>query len=311
MLWPFHLSVLYPAATMAQDWWWVAALALLGLSVTAIWTAERTPYVFVGWFWYVGTLVPVIGLVQVGRQATADRYTYVPLIGLFLIIAFGISDLSPRLAGRKVVLTVAACLAISTCMWLTRKQLQYWISSQALWEHALDVTGENPLAQFNLAVALWDEGKLDESISHYAEAVRLDPTLRTKSQYVDAQYNFSILLINGSKRARLDEAAVHLTEALRSKPDFSEAHNALGIVYLMQGETETASAEFYEAIRLKPDDAGAHNNLGMALGNQGRVDEAIAEYTQAVHLNPNLRDARVNLEILRSKRDKKSEGAMK
>jgi Flp pilus assembly protein TadD len=311
MFWPVHLSVLYPAATTPQDWWWVAALAMIGLSITAIWTAERTPYVFVGWFWYVGTLVPVIGLVQVGRQATADRYTYVPLIGLFLIIAFGISDLSPRLAGRKFLLPVAACVTVSTCIWITRKQLQYWSSSQALWESALNVTGENALAQFNLAADLSNQGRLDEADLHYAEAIRIDPTLRTKELYVNAQYIIGTRILNSRKQDKLDEAAAHLIEALRGKPDFPEAHNALGIVYLMQGKTETASAELSEAIRLNPKDAGAHNNLGTALGNQGRINEAIAEYTEALHLNPGLADARVNLGILKAKQDKTREGSTK
>jgi tetratricopeptide (TPR) repeat protein len=299
--WPSRLSILYPAATTTQDWWWVAALALIGMSITAIWMAERRPYVFVGWFWYVGTLVPVIGLIQVGRQATADRYTYVPLIGLFLIIAFGISDLLPQLPHRKLLLAAGACLTISTCIWITRTQLQHWSSSQSLWMRAVSVTAANPLAQFNLAVALWDQGKLDEAIAHYAEAVRIDPTLRSKTQYINAQYNFGSLLINGRNREKLDEAAAHLTEALRGKPDFPEAHNALGIDYLAQGKLDQATAEFFEAVRLKPDYASAHNNLGTALGNQGQLDRAISEYSEAVRLDPGLAEAHTNLGILLAK----------
>jgi tetratricopeptide (TPR) repeat protein len=308
LFWPVGLSAYYPIRNGVQSWWWPAALGLIGLSIFAVWIAQSRPWIPVGWFWYLGTLVPVIGFVKVGTQATANRYTYVPLIGVFLIIAFGTSGILSRLPHAKSVLRIASTLAIIGCVWGTRMELQYWSDSASLWAHALNVTHDNVVAQFNLAAALWDQGKFSEAISHYAESARMDPTLRTNWQYVDAQYGFGAYLINLHQRDKLDEAAVYLTEAVRGKPDFPEAHNALGIAYMMQGKMERAGAEFSEAIRLKPGDAGAHNNLGTVLGNQGHIDEAIAEYTEAVHLNPGLTDARVNLEILKAKERKASEG---
>ena len=302
--WPTRLAVLYPAVLEIRDWWWAAALGLVALSIVSISARKRWPYIPLGWFWYLGTLVPVIGLVQVGRQATADRYTYVPLIGLFIIVAFGMSDALSGLRSGKLLFLVMSGLTIAACLWITRTQLRYWTDSKALWTHTLDVTGENALAHFNLAVALGDEGKLDEAMPHYAEAVRIDPTLRSKPQYLEAQYDWANLLINAGGSERLEQAASHLAEAIRSKPDIPEAHNALGIDYMAQGKLDQAEAEFAEAIRLKPDYASAHNNLGTALGNQGQVERAISEYREAVSLDPALADAHGNLGILLAKEGK-------
>ena len=296
MLWPARLALLYPAALTVVSWWWLAALALVAVSTVSVLSAERRPYIPVGWFWFIGMLVPVIGLVQVGRQATADRYTYVPLIGLFIIVVFGAGEALVRLPQRKYILLLAGGIAIAACIWRTRTQLEYWASSRALWSHALDVTSENELAHFNLGVALQDQNDLDEAIFHFSQAARIEP------QNIGARYSLATLLIKN--HTALGEAADHLSVVLRSKPDFAEAHNALGIDYLLQGKLDRAKTEFSEAIRLKPDFAGAHNNLGTTLGNQGRIDDAIAEYAQAVRLDPSLTDARINLEFLQAKQGK-------
>jgi Flp pilus assembly protein TadD len=244
----------------------------------------------------LGTLVPVIGLVKVGRQATADRYTYVPLIGLFLIVVFGVSDALAGLPARKYILLIAAGLTITACIWRTRTQLQYWSSSRVLWEHALDTTEENQIAHLNLALALQEEGKIDEAIFHFSQAARFEP------QNSNAQYVLASILIRNNRS--LDEAAARLAVVLHEQPDFAEAHDALGIDYLMQQKFELAAQEFHEAIRLKPDLASAHNNLGTTLGNQGKIDSAISEYAEAVRLDPNLGDARINLGILLAKKAK-------
>jgi Tfp pilus assembly protein PilF len=296
MFWPTKLAVLYPAVLTAREGWWLAALGLVGISILSILTAERRPYLPVGWFLYLGTLVPVIGLVQVGRQATADRYSYVPLIGISLIVVFGISETLASVSWRKYVFVIVGGTAIGACLWRTRTQLDYWASSRELWAHALDITSENELAQFNLAAALQDEGKVDEAIVHFSEAARIEP------QNANAQYSFASILIKNHRS--LDEAAAHLAQALSDQPDFAEAHDALGIDYLIQGKLDRAAGEFTEAIRLKPDYASAHNNLGTVLGNQGQIDHAISEYTEAVRLDPNLEDARINLGILLAKRGK-------
>jgi hypothetical protein len=296
------LAVLYPVSLHVQNLWWVAAFALLAISILAIWIAGRRPYIAVGWFWYVGTLVPVIGLIQVGRQATADRYTYVPLIGLFIVVAFGITDALASFRQRDYILIVGSGLTITACILMTRTQVQYWRNSEVLWKHTLQVTSENAMAHFNLAVALGADGKLgEEMMSHFSEAVRIDPLLRIKPQYILAQYNWANVLIDSDHPGRLDEAASRLADALHGMPEFAEAHNLLGIDYLKQGKLDMAAAEFSEAIRLKPNYASAHNNLGTTLGNQGQFARALSECAEAVRLDPNFTDARVNLQLLRQK----------
>lgn len=317
MLWPDALAVLYPVHLTAQDGWWAAALALVGLSIVALWAARRWPYVPVGWFWYLVTLVPVVGLIQVGRQATADRYTYIPLIGLFLIIAFGGTELLSRFPAPGFLSAVAMSLTVVVGIWATRTQVQYWSNSETLWRHTLTVTEENSTAHFNLASALMaqidfaspvlNQSRVDEAFRHYAEAVRIDPTLRLKPEYAVSQYDLANLILSRGRNEQLDEAAAHLSEALLGKPDFPEAHNALGIIYLTQGQMDKARSQFFEAIRLKPGYAGAHNNLGTAFGNQGLLDEAISEYGQAVRLDPGLTDAHINLGILLAKQGKRSD----
>jgi tetratricopeptide (TPR) repeat protein len=296
MLWPARLAILYPATVTTRNWWWVAALGILTLSIVSIWAAERRPYIPVGWFWFLGMLVPVIGLVQVGRQATADRYTYVPSIGLFLIIVFGISDALAGLPARRYILLVSAGLTIAGCIWTTRTQLQYWSNSRNLWAHDLDIAGENEVAHLNLALALQAEGKIDDAIFHFSQAIRFEP------QSPSAQYVLATTLIRNNRS--LDEAAARLALVLHEQPDFAEAHDELGIDYLLQGKFELAAREFHEAIRLKPDYAPAHNNLGTTLGNQGQIDNAISEYAEAVRLDPNLTDARINLAVLLAKKAK-------
>src|SRR5262249_40029155 len=155
---------------------------------------------------------------------------------LFLLVVFGISEALTWLPGRKYVFVLAGGIAIAACLWQTRAQLAYWANSRALWAHALEVTSENELAHFNLAVALQDEGKLDEAIFHYSEAVRIEP------QNTDVRYSFATVLIKNNRL--LDQAATHLIEVLRSKPDFAEGHNSLGIDYLLQGQLVKAAAEF-------------------------------------------------------------------
>ena len=301
MIWPAHLAVLYPAEPVVWHWWWAAALGVIAFSILSIWAGRRRPYIPVGWFWYLGTLVPVIGLVQVGRQATADRYTYVPLIGLFVIVAFGVTEALARLPARKFIFLAGGGLAIAACIWITRSQLRFWTDSQALWEHTLAVTGENVSAHLNLGEVLDDHGKLEEAISHYSEGLRLEP------HHANAHYNLGNALAKSGGSARLDAAASHLTEALRIKPNFPEAHNSLGICYLLQGKPDKATMEFSAAIRLKPDYASAHNNLGTTLGNQGRIDEAISEYAEAVRFEPGNAETHTNLAILLAKQGKEND----
>jgi len=292
MFWPTRLAVLYPAASIGLHWWLAAALGLLALSVLSIWAAPRRPYIPVGWFWYVGTLVPVIGLVQVGRQALADRYTYIPLIGLFLIIAFGAVEASKAFRLRTWQLTTGGGIAIAACLWLTDAQIRNWSSSNALWEQTLKVTFRNSLAHFNLGAALEDQGRLEDAIYHYSEALRIEPG------YADAHCNLASALMKSGKTDRLDEVHSHLTEAIRLRPNFPEAQNAFGIYLLQQRKLDEAISHFSEAIRLKPDYPVAHNNLATAFGYKGLFNEAISAYMQAVRVDPGYAEAHKNLGVL-------------
>ncbi len=282
MFWPTQLAVLYPAAVTAREWWWVAAFGLLALSILSVLAAERRPYVPVGWFWYLGTLVPVIGLVQVGRQATADRYTYVPLIGIFLIVVFGVSEALRRLRAPKYVFVIAGGITIAACVWQTRAQLAYWVSSHALWAHTLSVIGTDELAHFNLAVALQDEGQPDEAISQLEIAARLDP------KFVDAHRALGKLY---AERGRPTDAAAHYEETLRLKPDEAMVHNDLGVVLETLKKPEEAQEHFLEALRLKPDYADAHYNLGLLLVTFGRRADAIKEFKSSLQFYPNHAEA--------------------
>jgi len=286
-VWPSDLSVLYPHPGTSLPMWQAAAagFVVLGLSVLTVALRERR-YVAVGWFWYVGTLVPVIGLVQVGIQARADRYTYMPLIGLFIMIAWGIPDLVKTWAHAQTFLAILATTilaALTACTWT---QLSYWTDSISLFTHALKVTTGNYTAHHDLANALADRGSSEEAILHYTEALRIKP------DYADAYDNWGTVLVGQGKFA---EAVDRFRMALKLKPDFAEAHSNLGLAFHRQGQLQEAIAQYREAVRLNPQYAQAHNNLAAALAETGHPDEAIAHYTEAVHLRPEYFNARNNL----------------
>ena len=288
MFWPARLAVFYPYPHSVPGLWIAGALlALVAISVAVIRAGPRRPYLLVGWLWYLGTLVPVIGLIQVGDQAMADRYTYVPLIGLFIMVAWGVPDLLARWPLRlsRIALPSAAVLVILACAISARGQLQYWQDSTTLWTHALAVTTGNNIAHNNLGIVLADQGRLDEAIDHYLEALRIKP------DYADAHNDLGVALADEGK---LDEAIAHYSEALRIKPDYADAHNNLGVALADQGKPDQAIAQYTDALRISPDSAKAHNNLGAALAGQGKLDEAIAQYSEALSVNPGYAEAHNN-----------------
>jgi tetratricopeptide (TPR) repeat protein len=287
MLWPSSLAALYPYPRSIPPWWVAtASLLLVGVSLMIIRAARRRPYLFVGWFWYLGTLVPVIGLVQVGPQSIADRYTYIPLLGLFILVAWWVPDLplQPRLRGNTLrAVAVGVILAYAMC---ARDYLHYWRNSVALWHRTLEVTHDNHLAHDNLGVALADQGKLAEAIVHFSEALRIKP------DFANAHYNLGNAL---AEQGNLAEAAAHFSQALRIKPDFANAHDSLGIALARQGNLAEAVAHFSEALRIRPDFASAHNDLGVALAEQGKLAEAVAHFSEALRLEPENADAHYGL----------------
>lgn len=315
MFWPADLALIYPYRFNVPVWRTVVAFAILaGITLLALWFARRRPSVVVGWLWYVLSLVPVIGLVQVGIQSMADRYTYIPFIGLFVAIAWAV----PRLPVVAVVIVVAV-LAFAA-----RSQTELWKDSIGLWKHTVRVTVGNPHAHINLANELVKNGHHLEAVAHFLEVVRLDPS------FLDAHYNLGIALLG---LGRTEEATIYFRQALALKPDYADAHNNLGMVLTVQrkpdealkhysealrlapghveahsnvgvllmqlGRTDDALVHFTEASRLNPSSARAHNNLAGALATQGKIDEAIREYSEALRIDPNYAEARNRLETLR------------
>jgi Flp pilus assembly protein TadD len=298
-IWPSDLAVLYPHPGANLPAWQVAGAAFLVLAVTALalWGGRRWPYLLVGWLWYVGTLVPVLGLVQVGLQARADRYTYVPLIGIFLLLSWGLTDLARRWRCREV-LACAAGLALICFMAITWAQARYWNDSVTLWHHTLEVTEGNYVAHNNLGEILTEQGKAAESSQHFREALRIRPDCP------EAHNNLGIALVNQGEAA---EAIRHLREAVRLKPTDSEAHNNLGIALVNQGEAAEATRHFREAVRLKPGNTSAHNNLGGILLNQGQTTEAARYFRESLRLKPDNPQAHNNLGIALYRQGKRAE----
>jgi len=231
----------------------------------------------VGWTWYLVTLLPVIGLVQVGSQAMADRYTYVPLIGPFVMLAFGLPDLTRRSAAVRAAGTAAVLAVLLGLAVAAHRQAGFWRDSVRLFTRAIAVTKENAVAENNLARALFDRGQIDAAVAHCAEAVRIAPGLG------DAQSN----LVRGLlAQGKIDEAAARTAEALATRPDDSRTHVNAGLIARMQGRGDDALSSFEQAIRLDPADQEAHLNLGALLAARGRRDEAVAQFEEAVRLRP-------------------------
>ena len=322
MIWPHNLAAYYPHPNTIPLWQVAGAgLLLIFVSMLVIKAAKNRPHLAVGWLWYLGTLVPVIGLVQVGSQAMADRYTYLSLIGLFIMIAWGFPSILAGWRHGRSALAIASALLLLGCMMGTWRQVGYWQNSITLFQHTVKVTKDNHFAYNNLGVALAHDGRLDEAISYYSEALQIKPdraqvhnnlgnalaaqgsvdraidhyyqALEIDPNNARAYNNLGNLLANQGKT---EEAIKHYTEALRLEPDYGGAHYNLGTALAEQGRTEEAINHFTEALRLMPYWAGAHNNLGVLLERRGRLDEAIHHYSEALHLDPGYAKARNNLE---------------
>ena len=283
MVWPTGMAVLYPYPRSFSAWRVVGAAAgLAGASIALTRAGRRYPYLPVGWWWYVGTLVPVIGLVQVGSQSMADRYTYVPLIGLFIVVAWGLPDLMARWPRRHVALTAASALVMAACAVTARAQVQVWTTADTLWEHALAVTTDNHIAHNNFGLRLAGEGHTAEAVAHLTEAVRLDPT------YPAAHNNLGLAF---AKQGRLDDAVRQFAEALRLDPTYAEAHNNLANALGDLGRVDEAISHYNDALRLRPDYVNARMNLGITLADHGRAEEAVVQFSEALRLDPGNRKA--------------------
>jgi Flp pilus assembly protein TadD len=286
MIYPVNLSIFYPQ----QKWSFVhvllSGLLLMGFSVLVVRMSRKFSYMFTGWFWYLGTLVPVIGLVQVGSQSMADRYTYIPLTGLFIIISWGTSDIFAKFPGRKSIVTIISSVMLSFFMICSWVQVGYWKNGITLFTHALKVTHNNSVAHCELGHSLDRHGKHDEAIVHYLKALQINPN------YVQAHNNLGY---NLAGRGKLKDAVYHYNEALRINPNDVKSHNNIGTVMARQGRSKDAVYHFNQALKADPNYAGAYYNLGKIYGNQGEIKEAIGFYRKALHFSPNMTEALYNL----------------
>ena len=298
LIWPGGLTVFYPYRRWPWDMAVEAGALLVLLTVVVFWRARREPSLVVGWLWYLGTLVPVLGLIQVGSLSMADRYTYLPLIGLFIMVAWSVpGDVLERRAWKLTAWVVPA-MVLAVCAVLSQVQLGYWRNSETLFRHAVSVTPNNWLAHDDLGVALQSEGRITEAIVEYRESLRINPN------NVRAHNNLALALF---KEGKVQEAIGHWKWALQLAPAFAEAHNNLGNALLLQDNLTEAIEQFEQAVRFKPDFAEAHNNLGTLLLEQGKVAEAIAQFDLALRFHPDYAQAHNNLGIALEKANRLTE----
>jgi type IV pilus biogenesis/stability protein PilW len=294
MIFPKGLCIFYPYSWSLPIWEVLGSVLLITcISLFVIRSAKQRPWFVLGWCWFLGTLFPVLGLVQIGGQAMADRYSYVPLIGLFTAIAWSIPSpwpgkvsfsryyqflVSGLLGGVLVALGVASYF-----------QVRHWQSSIALFEHALRVTTDNALAQNNLGIALGDQGKYPEAIQRFNEALRIE------QNYAEARMNLGVVL---GRQGKFRDAIEQYETALKIDPKLASAHNNLGIVYSSQGKAQAAIEQYKEALQVDPQLAEVHNNLGLVLSSQGKSQEAIEQYNEALQANPGYAEVHRNLGVV-------------
>jgi tetratricopeptide (TPR) repeat protein len=284
MVWPAGLAVFYPFPHIGLPAWEVALAGMLlaGLSAAALWQKRNQPWILTGWLWYLVMLLPVAGVIQVGDQAHADRYTYLPQIGIYVAVTWLVAGWRmSRAALGGLMAGVVGVLMV--CAW---KQTAYWQNSETLWTHTLASTTGNYAAHVSLGNVLLQKGRVDEAINQYQEALQI------RSNYADARLNLGNAL---HQEGRMDEAINQYQLALEIKPDDAGAHNNLGNVLLEQGRTDEAINQYQLALQIDPAIAEAHNNVGTALYGKGRVDEAIVHYQEALQINRRYAEAHYNL----------------
>lgn len=326
--WPHDLAVYYPFPAVDIPAWQVVGAALLLVAITAFCFFQRKtrPYLIVGWLWFLGTLVPVIGFVQVGLQAMADRYFYIPSIGLFIALVFGLADITKALRIARpfsVSLAVGSLLLLAV---LTFWEIGRWRDSVTLFQHALAVTPPNLIIEYNLGHVFSEQGRYEEAAAHFEKSVQIDPSfyeglfdlgsmrarqgrsaeamdyyhraIRAQPSSADAHMGLGVAL---AKQGRNDVAEAELRRALELAPKDAEVRSDLGLVLAQLGRIPEAIDQFHEALRLNPDSAGMHNNLGLVLLTVGKTRESIPEFEAALRLNPSLEEASKNLQQAQAK----------
>jgi len=325
-LWPSGLTVFYPHAWGDYPWWKPAGSGVLLIGVTAgsLLLARRRPYLVVGWFWFLGTLFPVIGLLQARQYPYADRYAYLPVIGLFVMAVWGFADLVRGRRWGNAACAAAMAAIVAACFPVSRAQVGTWKDNITLYSHALDVTEGNAAVQHALATELRARGRLEEAIVHNRAAVALRPesaefhfdfaaalqergdlagaldeyraAQRINPAFPQAGYNVGLVLL---ELGRAEEALPNLVQAMWARPGDGEIRRSLGTAYVRLGRLAEAVEAFRTATAVAPGLADAWNDLGSALGNLGRLGEAAAAFEEALRCDPRHEKARGNLELLR------------
>jgi protein O-mannosyl-transferase len=296
MFYPVELAAFYPLPKDPPPAWKaLGAITLLFVITAAVFAARRKrPYLLFGWLWYIGALVPVIGAVQVGNQALADRYTYLPQIGISIALVWAVADFALRHSAARGSMVVLTSLLLSVLAVLAWQQTTYWRNSEILWTHASVHTLQNPVVEFNLGSALEDRNQFDEAIVHYRAALQLNP------DYVDALNNLGRIL---AARGQLDAAGDYYRRALQFS-NLAATHYNLGLVAAAGQQIEVAIAEYRKALEIDPELVEAHYNLGTLLAGRGEVGEAIVHLRRAVAIDPGYAEAHYNLGTLLAQSEK-------
>lgn len=303
MVWPSDLAVFYPY----PDNWPAAQVAAAGgllalITLLALLYLKRRPYLAVGWFWFLGTLVPMIGLVQVSQHAMADRYSYIPLIGCFIALVWGIAELAAKLEAGERATALAGALCALAIAWVAARQVSYWRNSEALFVHALAVTENNYVAHDNLGAALDPQTRGDEALAHFQEAFRIECARRSNPDLSCIRFDLGTALL---RKERYGEATVHLRRAVEIQPNLARFHHNLACVLALQGNLDEAIPQYQDALRIDPQfqearscldailaqrqqnqAAMAHYNSAAQLLKQQRAQEAMKEYRAALSLRP-------------------------
>jgi tetratricopeptide (TPR) repeat protein len=298
MIYPNRLAVFYPYHSLSLLLAIACFVILVIVTLAVIYAGRRRRYLPVGWFWYVGTMVPVIGLVQVGSQSIADRYTYVSLIGLFIIIAWGASELSARWRYQKIVLGICSATVLAILLISTRMQVRHWQNSFTLFEHTLAATEDNSITHNHYGAFLLEQGRFDQALAQFNKALRISPGFH------EARKNKGSALLDVGK---FDDAIATFNELLRAAPEWPNAHYWLGVAYGRKGAYEQAIKPFEAALRLRPDWPEAYNDLALVYLLLGNYDLAIENYRQALRLKPDYPQAINNLKIAIAKQRQLSE----
>ena len=278
MVYPSQLAVFYPLKTVLSIWQPILSLLILiCILLLVIRRARRQPYLPVGWLWYVGTLVPVIGLVQVGEQAFADRYTYLPSIGLFIMAGWLTADMVGKWRYRTVILGLTSAAIMVTLFICTRIQVGYWQNNLTLFGRAAKVTENNYRMNNNYGLALFNNGRIEEAISQFRQSLRINP------EHCKAQNNLGMALLS---LGQIDEAIFHFQEAIRLEPEYINAISNLAIAFGRQGKFDKAIENYRRILDLRPNDYIAYFNIGLAMAEKGQYDDAIEYFQNALRLNP-------------------------